>query len=145
MYSLQNGIDQGPGAREEAEDLEHEEQAVNLRRQKRDKSKGGSVKSVARSNSGSSKPDNIVQAGSEVDRARDIQHKTVYVLGVCFHTLLPLLRRNMSILRLQKEVTWMAGIVMLEPPPSLLMYCPPSPFGLCQPAQSTCHRGSQAQ
>ncbi|XP_023701631.1 uncharacterized protein LOC111861362 isoform X7 [Cryptotermes secundus] len=79
--TIQNGIDQEPGSREDGEDLEAEEQAVNLRRQKRDKSRGGSVRSVARSNSntsasGSSKPDNIVQAGSEVDRARDIQHKT---------------------------------------------------------------------
>ena len=60
------------------EEMEPEDQAVNLRRQKRDKSKG----SLARSNSntsasGSSKPDNIVQASSEVERARDIQQKTM--------------------------------------------------------------------
>jgi hypothetical protein len=87
ICSLQNGIDQGPGSREDSEGLEAEEQAVNLRRQKRDKSRGGSARSVARSNSntsvsGSSKPDNIVQAGSEVDRARDIQRKTAYVITV---------------------------------------------------------------
>jgi hypothetical protein len=98
IYSLQNGIDQGPGSRD-GEDLEPEEQAVNLRRQKRGKSKGGSARSVARSNSntsasGSSKPDNIVQAGTEVDRARDIQRKTVYVIGVCLQTLLPVLSRS---------------------------------------------------
>jgi hypothetical protein len=87
MDCLQNGMDQAPGSRAEGEEhWEPEEQAVNLRRQKRDKSRGGSVKSVARSNSntsGSSKPDNIVQAGSEVERARDIQLKTAYVSSVC--------------------------------------------------------------
>jgi hypothetical protein len=87
MCCLQNGIDQGPGSREDCEeDLEPEEQAVNLRRQKRDRSKGDSVNGVAHSSSNTStsgKPDNIVQAGSEVDRARDIHLKTVYVLGVC--------------------------------------------------------------
>lgn len=89
MYCVQNGIDDGQGTREHGEELDHEEQAVNLRRQKRDKSKRGSVKGLARSNSntsasGSSKPDNILQAGSEVERGRDIQPRTVYVPDFCF-------------------------------------------------------------
>lgn len=88
---LQNGTDEGPGARQ-GQDLEHEEQAVNLRRQKRDKSKGSSVKCATRSNSntsvsGSSKPDNIAQCGSEVERTKDIQQKTVYVSDTCFINL----------------------------------------------------------
>jgi hypothetical protein len=88
MYYVQNGVDDGQGAREDGEELEHEEQAVNLRRQKRDKSKRGSVKGVAHSNSstsvsGSSKPDNIAQAGSEVERARDMQRRTMYVSDLC--------------------------------------------------------------
>jgi hypothetical protein len=96
MYYVQTGIEDGQGAREDGEELEHEEQAVNLRRQKRDRSKRGSVKGVACSNSntsasGSSKPDNIVQAGSEVERARDIQHKTVYVSDFCFSTFMSVL------------------------------------------------------
>jgi U3 small nucleolar ribonucleoprotein component len=104
IYSLQNGTDEGPGARE-SEDLEHEEQAVNLRRQKRDKSKGSSVKCAARSNSntsvsGSSKPDNIAQCGSEVERTRDIQHKTTYVSDTCFKPLLPVLCKNIKNLTL---------------------------------------------
>jgi len=89
MFCVQNGIDDGQGTREDGEELEHEEQAVNLRRQKRDKSKRGSVKGLACSSSnsnasGSSKPDNILQAGSEVERGRDIQHRTVYVPDFCF-------------------------------------------------------------
>ena len=89
MYCVQNGIDDGQGIREDGEELDHEEQAVNLRRQKRDKSKRGNVKGLACSNSntsasGSSKPDNILQAGSEVERGRDIQHRTVYVPDFCF-------------------------------------------------------------
>jgi hypothetical protein len=92
---LQNGTDEGPGARE-GEDLEHEEQAVNLRRQKRDKSKAASVKCAAHGNNntsviGNTKPDNIAQCGSEVERIRDIQRKTMYVSGICFELLLPVL------------------------------------------------------
>ncbi|XP_069679370.1 pericentriolar material 1 protein-like isoform X2 [Periplaneta americana] len=80
--ATQNGIEDQSGSRQ-GEDYDLEEQAVNLRRQKKDKSRGGSMKGLARSNSntstsgGSSKPDNIVQATSEVERTRDIQNKTV--------------------------------------------------------------------
>ena len=86
---MQNGTDDGQGTRVDGEKLEHDKQAVNLRRQKRDKSKRGSIKSLAHSNSntsasGSSKPDNILQAGSEVERGRDIQHRTLYVPDFCF-------------------------------------------------------------
>jgi hypothetical protein len=74
--------------------VEHEEQAVNLRRQKKDKIKGTSVRCATRSNSntsvgGSSKPDNIAQSVSEVERTRDIQHKTRYVSDMSFKPLLP--------------------------------------------------------
>jgi hypothetical protein len=72
--------------------VEHEEQAVNLRRQKKDKIKGTSVRCATRSNSntsvgGSSKPDNIAQSVSEVERTRDIQHKTRYVSDMSFKPL----------------------------------------------------------